>query len=174
MTYLVIHTNAKAEPVVNHRLKADGFEVFWPHYPEWVRKHRGKGKMLKLRSYYPRYLFVEEDPRVYDINNTVGVSTILYGDDGPYRLPDSALSDLMSICDQDGLLYEEYHPTPEQRRRLEAGEEVVIKEGPLAGFEAMVKVDKGRTVVLEVKAFRGLVPAELRPDHVRTRRSVAR
>lgn len=177
--WYVVMTNAKYEPLVNNRLKADGFLTFWPHFTEEVRKHRGRGLITKLRSYFPRYLFVSPAPHqsLYQVNNTVGVATVLHGDDGPYLVPDEVVQTIRKKCNADGLLYDDHRPTPGARQLLKAGEEVTIKEGPLAGFLALVTVDQGDQIKVEVEMFRGRVAAELRPDQVkigsRKRRSVA-
>ncbi len=177
--WYVVMTNARYEPLVNKRLRADGFRTFWPHFTEQVRTHRGRGLITKLRSYFPRYLFVSPDPgqSLYRVNNTVGVATVLHGDDGPYVVPDQVVRQVRKKCNADGLLHDEHRPTPGARQLFKAGEEVTIKDGPLAGFLALVNVDLGDQIKVEVEMFRGRVTAELRPDQVRTggrkRRSVA-
>lgn len=164
-----------------HRLlRQQGFESLLP-FEEVTKTIRGKPIFVRV-PLYPRYLFVgcDHPGAVHAINRTPGVSTVVWGVDGPYEVPRSAIEaelrrgDLIEDSEDGGddLAGAIRIRPPDAddcwygRKRLKRGTDVAVVEGPFAGFTGNVILDKGRSIVVEVSLFGRLSPAELPPSAV--------
>lgn len=85
-------------------LRAQGIEVFWPHYLAQVRHGTRRG--YALRSWLPRYLFVRDGPffSAGAVNTTMGVSTLIYVGDYPVPIPEDVIWELKSMADPSGCI----------------------------------------------------------------------
>ena len=78
-------------------------------------------------------------------------------------MPDEVVAELASRGDSTGLI--ELEGADLGRRLYKVGEKVRIKDGPLAGFVAVVAArDKGRAVQAWVQSFGGQVRAEFEAE----------
>jgi transcription antitermination factor NusG len=174
LDWYVVHTEVKAEPVVNDKLKKLGYSTLFLHYIKEI-KHARKVKRER-RAYFPRYLFVGVPTGygLYDVNNMVGVSTVLHSDGRPLRLDESVVEDIRTRAGENGLIERVGGIDPDARARMSRGDWVRIIEGPFTGLWAEVVVDKGREVVLTLQMFgreltASMFPEVLSPDRQRVR-----
>lgn len=137
-----------------------------------------RGVPMEIRSLlYPRYLFVgcDHDGAVHAINRTPGVSTVVWGVDGPYEIPEPVIASELArgeLVEEDDLAGgirikpPEVDESGERRMRLKRGARVRITEGPFESFHGNVVLDKGRRIVVEAELFGRLSPVELPPSAV--------
>ncbi len=165
-TWYAVHTKPQKEGLVHMLLGLQGFETLYLHYP-WTIRHARRVKHI-MRSYFPRYIFVEVGPgqAMADINNTIGVSTVVYMGDEPLEIPEPVIAELRLRADETGLLHLTPEETNEQRRRYRRGQKVRITEGVLEGLEAVIGVDAGHEVKVWMNLFQGRVQVSLPPEAV--------
>lgn len=144
--WFAVHTGPKMEFIASRELKRQGMWLFLPF--ERIRRRR----KLPLRDayrvewierpFYPRYLFVHVGHEaIAAINDTVGVSTLVYFAGQPLAIPGRIIDELMERADGDGLM-----GATDQlaRRRWNAGEPVTFPtDSPLAGLVAHIAADLG-------------------------------
>ena len=102
--FAVMATPTK-ERLATRMLEAQGLSVFWPHFLAEVRQGTRRG--YAFRSWIAPYLFVTSGSRdfnSYTVNNTMGVSTLVYSGDKPLRIPTDLIWDLKSLAEPDGLI----------------------------------------------------------------------
>lgn len=145
----IVHTNANAERMATELLMEAGITVHFPHYE--VRRRHGRRVTEKMAPLYPRYLFAALRPgqAIYDINHTIGVSTVVYRGPKPLEVPVEVMRAECDRTDQDGKL------TMSELRRLglalpgryehrfEVGQRVRMVRGPFEGLKGVVaQLDK--------------------------------
>lgn len=156
--YYVVHTESRGEFLAAGHLRRLGFDVLNLWYQR-AKKNPRRGKVSVLRlPYFPRYIFCGADPgqSFYDVKSCRGVSTLVYGTEGPYLVSPCVIDHLRGLCAPDGLVGGIVEAT-EQRRRYPAGQRLRIMEGPLTGYDATVLVDNGRSVWLDSGEFLGRI-----------------
>ena len=141
---------------------------------EWVQKKRKLPNRpgFKLEwvkeAFFPGYLFVGLDrpgQSVYQVNETDGVSTVVYQGDEPSPIPHSIMMDLMSRADETGLVARRQIP---ERKAFEAGQRVkFIDESPFAPLFATVFVDKQSRVEVLLEILGKTRPVSVSPDLLR-------
>ena len=151
-TWYAVFTKPQKEGLVHTLLTLQGFETLYLHYP-WTIRHARKERHV-LRSYFPRYIFVSvgHGQAVGDINNTIGVSTVVYQGDDPLEIPLPVIEELRLRADESGLLKVTPEETTEQRKRYRRGQKVRITEGVLEGLQAVIGLDAGHEVVIGIDA----------------------
>ncbi len=152
LEWFVVHTNRQAEPVADRRLRALGYETFFPQYRTLVRHARRVHKVL--RAFLPRYLFVGLAPGqgLYGVNTAEGVATVLSSGGRPQRLPDSVVTEWRQRMGEGGIV--EVAPGEgAQREKLKPGESVTIPGGPFAEFPGIVELDNGREITVWATLF---------------------
>ncbi len=164
MIWYAVHTNARKEGLANKLLKHQGFETLYLHY-SGVVKHARKVRKVE-KPYFPRYIFagVSNGLSVYNINKTIGVSTVVYLGDNPLEIPGSVIEELQARGNKIGLVQFMPVESIEQRGRYRQGQRVAILEGPLAGFLATVSLDTGQQVTVWLEMFKGQVKAAFKPE----------
>lgn len=102
--WYAVHTNPQKERLAVRALLAQGIDVFWPHY--LARVKHGMRLGYTLRSWFPRYVFVSEGTffSAGAVNDTMGVSTLVYVGDQLLDIPDDIIWDLRSMADPRGLI----------------------------------------------------------------------
>ena len=112
-------------------LNRQGFECYMPMLKmEKMRRHKAT---LVEEPMFPRYLFIRLDtsgsgPSWSPIRSTLGVSQLVrFG--GQPAVVDSKLIELLRTREQVG----------QPERLFQAGEKVVVTDGPFAGIEAIFK-----------------------------------
>jgi len=156
LRWYVVHTKPCKESMVNGLLQHQGFETLYPHYWGTV-KHARRVKDV-IKPYFSRYLFVGKCDwqGMGTINDTLGVSTVLYLGDEPLQLSDKVMDSIRANCGEDGRT-DAPKETPDPPV-FQKGDIVKIIEGPLQGFEATVAVDKRGAVRVMLDMFRGEFP----------------
>lgn len=173
--WYAVHTNARKETFVDRLLRYQGFETLFLYVTDIV-KHAGRSSQV-IRPYFNRYVFagVSNGQSLWDINHTIGVSTIVYLGDKPLEIPTAVIEELRArgTKTKNGVLVK---LAPEQvaghRKRFRQGQQVLIADGPLAGLFAVVALDKGHEVQVWLKMFKRRVELALQPETLKpTRRS---
>ena len=164
MIWYVVHTKPRKEGMANSLLKSQGFETLYLYYSGVVKHARKVRKVDK--SLFPRYIFagLTNGQAVYDINHTIGVSTVIYCGDKPLEVPESVIEELRARGDKDGMVRFTPRETVEHRQRYMRGQMVRINEGPLVGFLACVELDTGHQVKVWVEMFKSEVEASFEPE----------
>jgi transcriptional antiterminator RfaH len=165
-TWYACYTKPQKESLVHMLLTLQGFETLYLHYPKTINHARRVSHVI--RSYFPRYIFVAvvEGQAVGDINNTIGVSTVVYQGDDPLEIPLSVIEELRLRADETGLLKVTPEETTEQRKRYRRGQKVRITEGVLEGLEAVMGLDAGHEVKVWMELFKGRVQVSLPPGAI--------
>lgn len=165
-TWYAVHTQPQKEGLVHMLLGLQGFETLYLHYP-WTIRHARRERHI-LRSYFSRYIFVAvaEGQAVGDINNTIGVSTVVYQGDDPLEIPLPVIEELRLRADESGLLKVTPEETTEQRKRYRRGQKVRITEGVLEGLQAVIGLDAGHEIKVWMELFKGRVQVSLPPEAV--------
>ena len=105
MKWFAVMTKARKEQLAFLNLKRQGYVVFYPHYLEWTKPKKVKPRLLK-KPYMPRYLFaaMTGGPRqsFYSINNTIGVSTVVYCGYNAFEIPVKIIGELQERADESG------------------------------------------------------------------------
>lgn len=164
MIWYVVHTKPLKEGLANRLLKTQGFKTLYLWCPDTV-KHARRVRKIE-RSYFPRYIFaaMENGQALYDINHTIGVSTVVYCDDKPLEVPAPVIEELRARGDARGMVQFTPRQAGEHRQRYRKGQMVRIDEGPLVGFMACVALDTGHQVKVWVSMFKSEVEASFDPE----------
>ena len=164
--WYAVHTKPQKEGLVHKLLGFQGFETLYLHYP-YVIKHARRTRMV-MRAYFPRYVFVAvaEGQAIYDVNNTLGVSTVVYLDDEPLEIPGPVIAELRERADHKGMLKLSPKETTEVRKRYRRGQRVRITEGVLEGLEATIRLDAGHEVKVWMELFKRRVRLSFPPGAV--------
>lgn len=168
-TWLAVYTSPQKEGLVNMLLSLQGFETLHLHYPRTIRHARRERQVII--SHFPRYIFVAvgEGQGLGDINNTMGVSTVVYMGDKPLEIPLAVIEELKSRAYGNGLLKETPKETTETRKRFRRGQRVKITEGVLQGLPAIVEVDNTNEIKVWISLFQGEVQAGFPPEAISPR-----
>ena len=161
--WYAVHTKPRKEPLVADALKHQQFDTLFLHYSTVV-KHARKTRRV-IRSLFARYVFVGVYPgqALYDINSTMGVSTVVYLGDKPLEIPLPVIEELRARGNAKGWLKLPAELIAGYRRRFRQGEQVAIVDGPLAGLLAVVALDSGPAVKVWLEMFGGKVEALIDP-----------
>jgi len=131
LSWYVVHTKIRQEALAMTNLNRQGFECYMPMLKmEKMRRHKAT---LVEEPMFPRYLFIRLDtsgsgPSWSPIRSTLGVSQLVrFG--GQPAVVDSKLIELLRTREQVG----------QPERLFQAGEKVVVTDGPFAGIEAIFK-----------------------------------
>jgi transcriptional antiterminator RfaH len=167
-TWYAVHTKPRKEPLVNEALKRQDFETLFLHYGAVV-KHARKTRRI-IRAYFPRYVFVgvRLGQALYDVNSTMGVSTVVYLGDKPLEIPLPVIEELCARGNAKGRV--EFMPKVQvaERARWAKGQSVSVVDGPLAGLLATVALDKGHEVRVWLEMFGGKVEALFAPEGLKS------
>ena len=126
--YAVYAKPRKEDSVIFHA-RRKGVEIF---FPKLLLPHT-QAKRQKLVPLFPSYLFIRIDiPEQYDyVRWSPGVRYVVNFNGTPAPLDDSIISFLKQQADADGILA--------ARSTLEAGQEVLINDGPFTGLVGILQ-----------------------------------
>lgn len=157
--WYALYTKPRREALVAQQLRNQGLETFLPRYVE----HR-RGRSPRVRPLFPCYMFVRADLDDVGISLfkwTPGMRRMVAFGGRPARVPDDAIKlvrkRLAQIAAQGGFV----------RARFKPGQPVRIKEGPLAGLEAVFEgptepAERVRILIRFLgEANRAVVPVDL-------------
>jgi transcriptional antiterminator RfaH len=155
MDWYVIHTKPRQEARALVNLESQGYECYLPQLNK-QKLHRGVLELAQ-EPLFPRYLFIRLDSTQSGkswgpIRSTLGVSRLVTFGFEPARV-DPNLMDLLKQHSE----YVKADPT----KLYQAGERLLISEGPFAGIEAIFEMDDGES--------RAMVLIELlsKPTHLK-------
>jgi len=162
MHWHVVHTKPRQERCALENLERQGYECYLPLLA--VEKIRQGVLTVLEEPLFPRYLFIRLGSGASDkgwgpIRSTKGVSRLVTFGAEPARVDDRLIEQLRAHEGRTG-----GQPKP----LFEAGERVLITQGPFAGIEAIYQMSDGESrvmVLIELlsKPVRlGLAPAALR------------
>lgn len=143
--WFVVWTASRAEKCVESRIAAQGLELWLPKHTERRRwSDRWREVVLPL---FPGYLFARgEMSHLPLILRTPGVITVVKsGDAGrPALLSDGFIASLRAALEKSGL-----PAMPVDDVLYSPNDEVIVKEGPLAGLRGVVQeVRSGRRLIV--------------------------
>lgn len=139
MDWYVVHTKPRQEHRALLNLERQGYQCYLPVLP--VEKIRQKKLVLSEEPLFPRYLFIYLDSNLngkswVPIRSTLGVSRLVSFGQEPAKVDPSLIDTLRG---HDDLL------RAEPNRLFDAGESVVIQDGPFAGIEAVYQMTDGES-----------------------------
>lgn len=164
--WIAVHTGPRMEATANFHLYQAGFWTFFPQ--ELKRVCHARKEEDVLRPYLPRYVFVHLQLRQdwNAINVLPGVSTVIFGAQGPLLIADRDMAILVAMADPDGLIHEPEKP-PALRIMWEAGTPVRVCQGPFSSFPGTVEgLDNDGRVRVSVEIFGRPTPVSLATDWV--------
>ena len=139
--WYLIHTKIRQERVALENLERQGFECFLPQIN--AEKLRRGALQVVQEALFPRYLFIKlgtdlESQSWAPIRSTVGVSRLVTFGQTPAKISDDLVSAIRSKTETSEV----------QLRHFQAGQSVVVTEGPFAGLEAIYQIADGESRVL--------------------------
>lgn len=148
-----LHVRSRSEKLVADALAQKGYEAF---LPLWRRERRWSDRVKKVElPLFPSYLFCRFDARQrLPILTTPGVLAILGAGKTPVPVDNDEIAAVDAIV-RSGLPAE---PQP----YMQAGQRVVIADGPLRGVEGFLTAVKNRRrLVVSVNLLRRSVTVDL-------------
>lgn len=126
-----LRTQSKREHIaMAHFAKASDLEAFCPR----VRFQRltPRGKVWFVEAMFPNYIFARFDweQQFRQVNSMLGVTGVLHFGEFYPAIPDRIVTELREYLDESDLKV--FHDV------LKKGDEVVLSEGPMMGFSAVV------------------------------------
>ncbi len=135
--WFALYVNSKAEKRVDHELYKLGMETFLPLYTK-VREYRGRKRKSNV-PLIPNYVFVKipfkQKNHVYNIT---GVINFVKVGQELAIIPTKEIEILKKIS---GL---NCNPTVEKENYFEAGQKVIISDGPLSGLNGEIIQRRGK------------------------------
>lgn len=171
--WFAVMTNPRAEAKADMELRRNGFRTFYPF--DRFRRRRTRPGTRKVvaewveRPHFNRYIFVKV-PRhrsIYEVNETNGVSTVVYLGEKPLRIPDDVMDELMARCDDRGVIVEIDELANEGRARMAPGTPVRFADNsPFAGLMSQVSVDSGKSIRVWLEILGGEREVAVSPSMV--------
>ena len=150
-------TRPRAEKQAGRLLKLRGAESYVPlleHVRQWTDRKKRVGFPL-----FPGYVFARfRLAMVHEVLQTPHIVTIVRDDRGPAPVRTEELDVVRALvaCVNAG------NAPPEPVEFLEAGQEVIVAQGPFSGIRGVLLEDRGRTrVVIRLSVLRTALSVEL-------------
>ncbi|MFA5816929.1 MAG: UpxY family transcription antiterminator [Bacteroidales bacterium] len=143
--WYVLCTRCKHEKAVESYLKRCGIEAYLPMHK--VLRQRSDRKMWVITPLFPSYIFIRVSIREYEkaLQHFSIVSFVTF-EGFPCPVPDEQIEAIKVILNKKV----GFEVTNE---KFEPGDQVVIKDGPLAGYQAEVVERKGKKeLILRVES----------------------
>ncbi len=141
--WYLIHTKIRQERVALENLERQGYACFLPLIR--VEKLRRGSLQVVQEPLFPRYLFIQlstevDAPSWSPIRSTLGVSRLVSFGQTPAKIDDELLEAIRTKTDSSDVVL----------RHFEAGEHVVVSDGPFVGVDAIYQTTdgEGRVMVL--------------------------
>jgi transcription antitermination factor NusG len=108
--WYAVHTRPNVERKAYEELQRLGYRTFYPH--RIVRRYRRRPKsgteqrINVTRPQFSRYIFIGlvDHQGLYQANEATHVATVVYGPEGPLRIPGQVMAHLMEICNARGVV----------------------------------------------------------------------
>ena len=141
--WYLIHSKIRQERVALENLERQGFECFLPLIR--AEKLRRGDLQVVQEPLFPRYLFIRlgtgaQAQSWAPIRSTAGVSRLVTFGQTPAKIDDELIADILI----------QSNSAEVQLRHFEAGEPVMVTDGPFVGLEAIYQMPdgEGRVMVL--------------------------
>lgn len=154
--WYAVMCKARKEWLAEKNLKYQGYDTFFPHFREWTTPLRTKPRLI-IRPYLTRYIFAALTDRakhsIYQINNTIGVSSVVYCGMDALAIPQEIINDIKDLADDKGQLTRDQEPIfpglPGDRIKF-------CEASPLFGFVAeIMRVDKDGKIMVRLDKLLG-------------------
>ena len=145
MSWYAVYTKPRQEHIARENLERQHFEAYLPLMRS-SRKRRGRW-VEAIEPMFSRYLFIRLEPgttNVASVRSTRGVTSLVQFGNGLVPVPESFMSVLLQSVDSQTGIH-----TPEPHL-LQAGDSVVLTNGPLADLHGIFKAADGdaRAIIL--------------------------
>ena len=133
LSWYVIRSKPNKEEFLAGQLRAQGLEFYYPVL--YVKPVNPRSR--KIRPYFPSYLFVHVDLdliNVSDLKWTPGASGLVSFDGEPAPVPDLLVDTLKKQVDHHNKILQN------KKQNFEAGDVVLIEDGPFAGHQAIFDI----------------------------------
>jgi len=105
MQWLAVMCKPRKEWLAVKNLQYQGYATFFPHHKSWTTPLRTKPRLV-VKPYLTRYIFAAMTNRakhsVYQINNTIGVSSVVYCGTGALSIPREIVEEIQGRGDGRG------------------------------------------------------------------------
>lgn len=141
-SWYAVHSQSQKEALADLNLRRQHFRTFFPHTSDWTASTKSKRlSELAKTAYLSRYLFVAMTGAAHEnfctINDTIGVSTVVYVGGEPFPIPPEVMQGIFSLCKPCGEVYR--NKPPKSKFEGMAGDLIRLGEkSPLFGFLAQV------------------------------------
>ena len=135
-------------------IQKQGYDAYYPQYEEeYIKSKKTKEIGKRVRSLFPRYVFIRTDGPWYFLENTFGMSGVVPGDNGfPAIMPDWAIDDMKAREDSFGLVK---LPEQPQEEPFRCGQRLKVIYGPMQGFIGICQRDNAKDRVRVLLDFLG-------------------
>lgn len=135
--WLVVWTESRAEKKVAARIEAQGVESWLPTIKE---RHRWSDRWREvLLPLFPGYVFARGgETFLHRLLRTPGVLTIVKTGNRPAMLSDSFVASLRYAIERSGI-----PASPVQTHEYQLDDEIIVRDGPLAGLRGVVRQIRG-------------------------------
>lgn len=165
--WLAVHVGPRMEAYASQHLRRQGYHVWYPFERIRRRKKLPNRDQFKIEwievPHFARYIFValtKPGQSVYAINETDGVSTVVYCGSEPLPIPHRVMDELMARADKNGCVGA---IDKVSRKRFQAGQQVrFVETSPFAGLIAEIEQDAGSKTRVWLESFKN--PVEVDPD----------
>lgn len=163
VSWYAMRSKPNKEDFLAGQLQAHGVEVFYPV----LRVTPVNPRARKVRAYFPNYLFVHVDldlTNVSDLRWMPGASGLVSFDGEPASVPDLLIATLRKQVEQHNA------NVRDRERNFQAGDVVLIQDGPFAGYEAVFDTHiagQDRVRVLLSLLQRRQLPVEIQSRQIR-------
>ena len=142
--WYLIYTKPRQERIAVDNLERQGFHTYLPLLRQ--RRRRAGRYTDTVEPLFPRYLFIHLDDQTDNwapIRSTLGVTGLVRFGGMPARVPDDLVDSVRDHADEKGVF--ELPP-----REFKPGDKVRIREGAMAGYEAVFSAptSKERVILL--------------------------
>lgn len=170
--WYAVHTGPRMEDVADANLRQQGYMTFYPFVRMRQRRKIANRDQFHVewvnKPYFPRYLFAAirgPHESIYAINETDGVSTVVYCGDDPLPVPHDVMDELMGRAEHEGKISD---IDTLAREKFPEGEQVTfIDESPFAGLMARVAIDSGKAVRVWIEMLSKEQEVSVPPDLLR-------
>jgi len=160
LSWYVIRSKPNKEQFLAGQIRAHGLEVYLPVLQVKPVNPRSR----KIRPYFPNYLFTRidlDEINISDLRWMPGASDVVSFDGEPASVSDLFIDTLKKQVDQ-------YNKTlRESSKNFQAGDVVLIQDGPFAGYEAIF--DMNISGEDRVRVFLSLLQGRQMPVKIETR-----
>lgn len=135
ISWYAIRSKPNKEDFLANQLRAHALEVFFPVLHVKPINPRSR----KIRPYFPNYLFVHMDLDIINVSDLrwmPGASGLVSFDGDPASIPDLLIDTLKRQVD-----YHNNKILQDKTKNFEAGDVVLIQDGPFSGYEAVFDIN---------------------------------